>query len=121
MAPLAMARGFQADLTVTSGYRRADQTRDLFFPQGSVRSEVSSEFSPGGNPREAWEELVEWEASGARRIAVFTHNPFVTELAAFLMDQGHADLVFHVPTIVALEFPNGLAARGGRLAWMLNP
>lgn len=120
MVPLALARGFGADLTVTSGYRRAVQTRALFFPTAQDPGEVSTAFTPAGHPREAWEELVEWEASGARRIAVFTHNPFVTDLAAFLLGAG-TDLVFHAPTVAALEFPRGLAAREGRLAWVLNP
>ena len=122
MVPRAANRGFLPDLLVASPYLRAVQTRDLFFPSTGIPCELSSDFTPGADPRDALEELLTWEASGYRRIAVFTHNPFVTDLAALLLARrGALDLVFHPPTIAAIGFDQGLEVNVGRLLWTLNP
>ena len=123
MLPDAASREFRADLALSSPYLRAVETRDLFAPVfGSARLETTTALTPDGDPDELLEELKTWEAQGFSRIAVFTHNPFVTHLAALLLTQGSgAEPVFHTPTILALAFDRGLQARNGRLLWILNP
>lgn len=123
MKPQADALGFRADLALSSPYVRAVQTRDLFAPVvQSSRSATSRAFTPDSDPEEAFAELLAWESDGARRIAVFTHNPFVTELASWLLAGGlQKDIVFHTPTILALHFDQGLAQGKGRPLWTLHP
>ena len=121
MAPLAGSRDFHAQLSLSSPYLRAVQTRDLFAPfLGPTRSETSLALTPEADPRDAFEELCAWEAEGFSRIAVFTHNPFVTQLAALLAVPG-TDLVFHTPSILALGFDRGLELSSGRILWTLHP
>lgn len=123
LTPLAAGRGFRADLALSSPYLRAVQTRDLFsVVLGATRSETSKAFTPDADTDDAFDELKVWEGSGVKRIAVFTHNPFVTELAELLLVRGSVpDLVFHTPTILALTFEDGLARRQGRPLWILHP
>lgn len=123
LGPLATSRGFRADLALSSPYLRAVQTRDLFSAVvGATRSETSKAFTPDADTDNAFDELEAWEASGLKRIAVFTHNPFVTEMAELLLVPGSVpDLVFHTPTILALAFDAGLARRQGRPLWILHP
>lgn len=121
MAPLALARDFHAQLSLSSPYLRAVQTRDLFAAVlGPTRSETSPVLTPDADPRDAFEELRAWEAEGFTRIAVFTHNPFVTHLAALLSVPG-TDLVFHTPSILALGFGHGLELNAGQMLWTLHP
>ena len=123
MGPAASRQGFAVDLALSSPYLRAVQTRDLFAPGfGPARSEISPAFTPDADPEEALVELKAWEAEGFSRIAVFTHNPFVTVLAGRLVEPGFGgDLTFHTPTILALGFDQGLGTRCGRVLWILNP
>ncbi len=123
MGPAAVGRGFRADLALSSPYRRAVQTLERFEPfAGPWRSETASTLSPEADPREALAELAEWEAEGFTRVAVFTHNPFVTHLAGLLVAPGEErELVFHTPTIVALGFERGLEPHAGRILWTLHP
>jgi phosphohistidine phosphatase len=123
MGPLAFRQGFQADLALSSPYLRAVQTRDLFASVvGPLRSETSKAFTPDADPIDAFDELKVWESSGMKRIAVFTHNPFVTDLAELLLVPGSAPgLVFHTPTILALAFEGGLERHRGRPLWILHP
>lgn len=127
LVPRAQSMGFRGDLAISSPYLRAVQTRDHFFAAfGATRAETSPVFTPEADPRDAIDELKVWEAAGYRRVAVFTHNPFVTDLADRLLVPGALrdlgeDLVFHTPTILALGFEAGLAPRQGRPLWMLHP
>lgn len=115
--------GFHADLALSSPYVRAVETRDLFQPVvGASRSETSRALTPDGDLEEAWTEVLAWADAGFHRIAVFTHNPFVTEWADRLLVPGAMpNLVFHTPTILALTFPDGVAWRKGRPLWTLHP
>lgn len=122
LAPEAAVRGTAADLTLSSPYLRAVETRDLFAPAfGRGRAETSPAFTPDGDPEDAIDELRAWEAQGFRRIAVFTHNPFVTHLASLLVAPGSGELSFHTPTILALGWEGGLERRAGRVLWTLHP
>ena len=123
MLPGAAAQGFRADLALSSPYPRAVETRDLFAPVfGPARLETTAALAPDADPEDLLDELKAWEAQGFSRIAVFTHNPFVTHLAALLLTPGSgSDPAFHTPTIFALAFDRGLQARGGRPLWILNP
>lgn len=115
--------GFQADLALSSPYQRAVETRDLFQPVvAASRTETSRALTPDGDPDEAWAEVLAWAEAGYPRIAVFSHNPFVTEWADRLLVPGAlSNLVFHTPTILALTFPDGVAWRKGRPLWTLHP
>lgn len=127
LIPRAHTLGFRGDLTLSSPYLRAVQTRDLFAGGfGATRAETSTAFTPEADPGDAFDELKVWEAAGYLRVAVFTHNPFVTDLADRLLVPGSLsalgeDLVFHTPTILALGFESGLGLRQGRPLWMLHP
>lgn len=123
MIPQAFSREFRADLTLSSPYLRAVQTRTLFAPVlGEGQAETSKALTPDADPADAFDELTAWEAMGFGRIAVFTHNPFVTDLAGRLLIPGSLpDLTFHTPTILALDFPGGLVLGTGRPLWILHP
>ena len=123
MVERAAERGFGADLALSSPYLRAVQTRDLFAPAlGPSQWETTPAFTPDADPLDALDELQTWESEGFERIAVFTHNPFVTALAGMLtIPSAAGEVVFHTPTILALEFDHGLQRRMGRPLWTLNP
>ena len=123
MVPQAQSLGFHADLALSSPYLRAVQTRDCFTPLWpGVKTETSPAFTPDAYPADTLGELKAWEAAGHSRIAVFSHNPFVTELAEyFLVPWSVRDLVFHTPTILALGFDAGLEPHQGRVLWILHP
>jgi phosphohistidine phosphatase SixA len=120
---LAEGRDFHAALTLSSPYLRATQTRDFFLAVlGPTRNETSKVFTPSAEPSEAYLELAAWESAGYSRIAVFTHNPFVTLLAHLLSVPGAvSDLVFHTSTVLALGFEHGLKPSEGRPLWILQP
>ena len=113
MIPMAGLKEFRADLFLSSPYPRAVETRDQFATtQRHPRLETSAVLTPSGNPEEALAELETWVETGYSRIAVFTHNPFVTAFAEFLLVPGSLpDLVFHAPSILALGFDHGLQRR----------
>lgn len=123
MLPEVFQRDFRVDLALSSPYLRAVQTRDLFLPAMSgPRLEVSTALRPESDPEDAFLELQAWAAQGFHRLAVFTHNPFVTDLAERLLVPGSVtSLCFHTPTILALAFDEALAWRQGRPLWMLHP
>ena len=123
MVPQARDLGFKADLVLSSPYIRAVQTRDLFAGLNpGVRAETSPAFTPEAYPADALGELKAWESGGSTRIAVFTHNPFVTEMAEFLLVPWSVrDLVFHTPTILALGFDQGLVPHTAKVLWILHP
>jgi phosphohistidine phosphatase SixA len=119
----AATRDFRVQIALASPYVRAIQTRDLFLP---VRAKVirleAPVYAPSSLPDDAIEDLEAREDEGYTRIAVFTHNPFVTLLAERLLVPGTvADLVFHAPTILALGFDRGLRPREGLPLWILHP
>lgn len=118
----ATQKGFQAGLALSSPYVRAIQTRDLFAAVvAPTKVETSTAFAPDADPGDAFDELLAWEAQGWDRIAVFTHNPFVTTLAALLSRPSPNEMVFHTPTVLALGFDHGLERHSGRPLWALNP
>ena len=123
MEPPAAQRGFRADLALSSPYRRAVQTRDLFQAVlGAQRLETSPALTPSAEVQLALEELVRWEDEGYRSIAVFTHNPFVTEFANWLLLPGSfPEVEFHTPSILALSFEGGLRPFKGQPLWILHP
>jgi phosphohistidine phosphatase len=128
MIPQAHNHGFKADLALSSPYLRAVQTRDLFVPVlGPSKTATSADFTPDSDPVDAVEELSAWAAQGYDRIAVFTHNPFVTALAELLVTPGSVPnpavdaLVFDTPSILAVRFPQGFGRRLGRAEWILHP
>ena len=123
MLPSALRMKFSAFLALSSPFLRAVQTRDLFAAVLTPsRNETSAVFAPSGDLADACIELTAWESAGYTRIAVFTHNPFVTALAEYLLIPGSVpDLVFHTPTILALRFDRGLQPSEGQPLWILHP
>lgn len=57
-----------------------------------------------------------------RGVAIFTHNPYVTELASHLLRPETVDreVVFHTPSVLALRMEWPLAARTGEFRWLLH-
>jgi len=123
LSPEAQRQGFQPDFAVSSSYRRALQTRELFLPGfGADRLATLRALSPESDPQEAFEELKILESQGFSRIAVFTHNPLVTSLAELLLTSGLVSSPeFHTPTLLAIGFESGLQRGAGRQLWVLNP
>ena len=128
LVPKVQGLGWRVDAALSSSYQRALQTRDLFVPfDPSVALGQSSAFSPLAEAREALDELESWVARGSTRIAVFTHNPLVTQLAEALLAPGSVpgpvigELVFHTPTVLALAFPEGFGAHRATPLWILHP
>ena len=122
LATEAAQRDFRVELAVSSPYVRAVQTRDRLFPSALpiARCEVGL-YSPSGYTDDALDDLESREGEGFTRIALVTHNPFVTLLAERLLVPGSIpDLVFSAPSILALGFDGGLKAREGRPLWMLS-
>lgn len=118
----AAQKDFRVELVLSSSYLRAVQTRDRLFPAAlnMVRREAGV-YAPSGYTDDALDDLESREAEGYTRIAVVTHNPFVTLLAERLLVPGSiSDLVFSAPTILALGFDRGLKPREGRPLWMLS-
>lgn len=123
LAPVVWGRGFRFELALASPYLRAVQTRDLFIPPDwPCRRETTTALAPDADPLDTFEELREWESAGFTRIAVFTHNPFVTHLAGLLLASGSGpDPVFHTPTVLALGFDHGLKPHAGEPLWIQSP
>ncbi len=119
----AMIQDFRVDLALSSPLVRAVQTRDLFLPRDAeVARRESSAYSPAALPEDALDDLGVWEQQGYTRVAVFTHNPFVTLLAEGLLVPGSVqDLVFHAPTVLALRFDRGVRLGEGQPLWILHP
>jgi phosphohistidine phosphatase SixA len=132
LVPRAVAHGFDADFVLSSPYVRAVETRDRFLrlwgqvPGVASVAEAGSTtraLTPDADPDDAVAELAAW-GQQHRRIAVFTHNPLVTDLAEVLAEPGSApglELVFDAPTLLALTFDHGFGPRLGRPAWILHP
>lgn len=118
LLPRARDAGLAAPLALSSPYLRALQTRELFLSLlGAPRLAESPVFTPTADPRDAADELAAW---GGPSIALFTHNPLVTELAELLLDRPVAHLTFHPATILALSFPSGFGPGRGEALWLLQ-
>lgn len=123
MVPAADRQGFRVDLALSSPYVRAVQTRDRFLLVcRPSRSELTTAATPDSDPEDLYDELRMWEAEGIGSVALFTHNPFVTEFAERLLAKEARDGVeFHTPTVLALRFEGGLRWHQGRPLWVLHP
>ncbi|MGM3425084.1 phosphohistidine phosphatase SixA [Pseudomonas benzopyrenica] len=102
-------QGAQLRLILASPYVRAQQTAALVQQQlgwpGEVRS--ASWATPDGEPERALSEL---ERLGAEELLLVTHNPFVAELAGWLL-HGHrqAPVAMGTASLLCLEAPLSLA------------
>jgi len=115
--------GALVDWALASPYRRAVQTRQACLDVlGQPRTAESPVWTPDADVGEAEIELRAWQDQGVRRLAIFTHNPLVTELASALVAPGTwPRLEFHAPTWLALAFDHGVAWGQGRVLWMVHP
>ncbi|NNM67083.1 MAG: hypothetical protein HKM06_03605 [Spirochaetales bacterium] len=123
LARLTAARGMDPDLIVSSPYARALATAEIFTAQRpGMTPRPSSVLLPESEFQEAYEELLSWEAEGFQRVALFTHNPFVSGFCAFLAEtHPRRDYTFHTPTVACLEFSGRPAPGQGHLSWILGP
>ncbi|MCD4862987.1 phosphohistidine phosphatase SixA [Pseudomonas sp. PLB05] len=102
-------QGAQLQLVLASPYVRAQQTAALVQQQlgwpGEVRS--ASWATPDGEPERALDEL---ERLGVEELLLVTHNPFVAELAGWLL-HGHwqAPVAMGTASLLCLEAPLSLA------------
>ncbi|NRH43278.1 phosphohistidine phosphatase SixA [Pseudomonas sp. MS15a(2019)] len=102
-------QGAQLQLILASPYVRAQQTAALVQQQlgwpGKVRS--ASWATPNGEPERALDEL---ERLGVEELLLVTHNPFVAELAGWLL-HGHrqAPVAMGTASLLCLEAPLSLA------------
>jgi len=123
LLPRVAEKGFRADLSLSSPYLRARQTAELFAPVlPAVHRAESSFLTPEGDAHELMGELEHWGKQGVGSAVLFTHNPFVTELAYWLLQsRWHEEVVFHTPSLWALEWDGALLPHQGRLLWVLHP
>ena len=123
LAKLTAARGMNPGLIVSSPYVRALATAEIFStPTQGLAPRLSSALLPEAEFREAYAQLLDWEAEGFHRIALFTHNPFVSGFCAYLAESmPYRDFTFHTPTVACLEFSGKLTPGKGRLSWILGP
>ena len=123
LLPQVAAKGFVADLALSSPYLRARETADLFA--GVLPAAAKAEtlaLTPEAHPSDPLEELRGWAARGVKSAVLYSHNPLVTELTCWLLTDDWGDRVeFHTPSLWALEFPDGLAPHQGRPLWVLHP
>lgn len=102
-------QGAQLRLILASPYVRAQQTAALVQQQlgwpGEVRS--ASWATPDGEPERALDEL---ERLGVEELLLVTHDPFVAELAGWLL-HGHrqAPVAMGTASLLCLEAPLSLA------------
>ena len=98
-------------LTVTSGYRRAQETADIILDTLGLPAErtVLTDFSPSGDPMTMKAIL---ESLNAESVLVVGHMCSIGELARSLCPQ--APYIFGTCTVVALE---GLPGIGWKLRW----
>ncbi len=123
LLPKVAAQGFKADLSLSSPYLRAQQTAELFSAVLPTPHRADSPtLTPDGDAAELLEELNVWAEQGIRSAVLFTHNPFVSELAQWLLQPRWKDeVVFHTPSLWALEWDKTLAPHQARLLWVLHP
>ncbi len=122
VANQAYQRGMAPQVFLSSPYARARSTAKIFMETNSSELQISSALTPDAQLSEAFEELSSWIKRGRERIAVFSHNPFISLLAAYLTPpQVHRDLNFHTATVAALDFPQGFMPGCGQLVWILHP
>jgi phosphohistidine phosphatase SixA len=122
LARLCTTRGMDPDLIVSSPYARALATAEIFSQKPGMTPRASSFLLPESSFTAVYEELLSWEAEGFQRIALFTHNPFVSGFCAFLTESNpYRDFTFHTPTVACLEFSGSPTPGKGHLSWILGP
>jgi len=121
--PQVKSRGLVPDLLLSSPYLRAQETGTAFLEALGWDLELTEceSITPEGDPAEALSELQFWSRRGKKSLVLFSHNPFITQLASLLLVRGTPPVTFHTPSIYHLNFEGGPAAHGGQLLWTLHP
>ncbi len=105
-SPLVRARQTARILAEGLGWRGEPESLDLILP-----SSQASDFPPFLR-----------ELGDVSSAAFYTHNPFVQELADYLLDPATVteDIVFHTPSVLALEISPPYRPGSGKFLWILH-
>lgn len=125
VADQVKAKDWKPGLRLVSPFTRAQETARGFseiLPFGAHPLLESNLLTPDSDPQEALAELQSWVGEGHPVLWVFTHNPFVTDLAHLLVESSYPySLSFHTPTVLALSFPQGIVPGSGKVLWTVHP
>lgn len=122
MAGQTRRRGMAPDIFLSSPYTRARATARIFMGSTTAELQLSTALIPEAELSDAFEELSSWVKTGTERVAVFSHNPFIALLAAYLTPPlTHRELSFHTATVAALDFTPEFLPGTGRLLWIEHP
>ena len=114
-------RGFAPAVVATSPLIRCRQTAEIIARQiaGKPRLVPRDELSPGSD----LDKLLAWTAAYAvneEQFAWVGHAPDVGDLAAALIGEGSANLVFAKGAVAAIEFDGQPARQKGALRWLVT-
>jgi phosphohistidine phosphatase len=121
MVKVLADRGLAPAVVATSPLVRCRQTAEIIARQiaGKPRLVPRDELSPGSD----LDKLLAWTAPYAadeEQFAWVGHAPDVGELAAALIGDGSANLVFAKGALAAIEFDGHPTRRQGELRWLVT-
>lgn len=118
-------KGLVPEAHCSSPFVRARETADFLRREldWNTPLDTSDAVTPSSDTGDFAELLASYQEQGARSLAVYTHNPFVSDLCRALLDWQTVtdDIVFHTPTALALEVNPSSPWRTGRFLWILHP
>lgn len=118
-------KGLIPEAHCTSPFVRARETAEFLRRElaWNTRLDTSDAVTPGSDTSDFAEVMGSYQEQGAQSVAVYTHNPFVSDLCRALLDWQTVteDIVFHTPTALAMEVDPSRPWRTGRFLWILHP
>lgn len=125
VAPLT-GLGVAPDTHFSSPLVRAQQTAQVLRDAMGWRATVQTSelLLPDSRPADFLAFFDEYLHQHPRvhSVAIYTHNPYVTELASHLLRPETVDreVVFHTPSVLAVRMDVPLVARSGEFRWLLH-
>lgn len=113
-------RGVQVERIWSSPLLRARQTADVLAPLWTTGRvvDVVSELAPGHAPARVGAALA--ARPGCTAVAIVGHEPQVGMFTAWMIG-ADASLPFKKGGVARVDFPDGIAAGQGQLAWLVTP
>ncbi|GEM_PF-1639293 len=117
--------GIMPEIHLSSPYVRAKETGEFLVKELGWNKPIEIEdcLTPDSQVGDFHSVLLEHHRKGVASMAVYTHNPFASNLARYFLDWKTVseDLVFHTPTALALELDPELSQRKARFLWIIHP
>lgn len=121
VAPLKQL-GVRPHRHLSSPLVRARQTAQILMDELNWEGPLleSTNVLPDSEPEDFVRELTEHQ--DAPSLVVYTHNPFVQRLGYHLLDPStmRQELVFHTPTVLALQIDPPFSPHTGKFLWILH-